>query len=49
LQSQNGNLYDAPYYSQTDEDPESCEFLTLRNDVPADVPWCGAALGKMFL
>jgi jumonji domain-containing protein 7 len=45
LQSQNGNLYDHSYFTSPDTDGD-CELANLRDDVPAEVPWCSEALGR---
>jgi len=45
LQSQNGNLYDYGYFNSPDTDGD-CELANLRDDVPAEVPWCSEALGR---
>lgn len=49
LQSQNGNLYSAPYFQSSDCDlstaNQACEFEALRSDVPSEVTWCSEAFG----
>ncbi|KAH8830899.1 cupin-like domain-containing protein [Flagelloscypha sp. PMI_526] len=46
LQSQNGNVYSAMYFSDGPEASPS-EFESLREDIPSDVPWCSEALDSM--
>ncbi|KAF7976269.1 hypothetical protein HWV62_7156 [Athelia sp. TMB] len=49
LQSQNGNIYSAPYFQNRNslsETPDTCEFEQLRPDVPSEVSWCSDAFGK---
>jgi len=43
LQSQNGNLYPDSYFTAADTEGD-CELVSLRGDVPAEVPWCSEAL-----
>ncbi|KAI0068847.1 Clavaminate synthase-like protein [Artomyces pyxidatus] len=45
LQSQNGNLFSSAYFDQEVEDTQS-ELHPLRDDVPAEIPWCSEALGR---
>ena len=45
LQSQNGNLYPSSYFTSADTE-DDCELVTLRGDVPAEIPWCSEALGR---
>lgn len=44
LQSQNGNLFSAEYF--TGGPNETSEFKSLRRDIPSSIPWCTEALGK---
>ncbi|KAK0230743.1 cupin-like domain-containing protein [Armillaria fumosa] len=45
LQSQNGNVYSATYFSDNTANDFS-EFDVLRRDIPNDVPWCSEAFNK---
>jgi len=45
LQSQNGNMYSSNYFTPADTE-DDCELASLRDDVPAEIPWCSEALGR---
>jgi jumonji domain-containing protein 7 len=45
LQSQNGNLYSSSYFTSANMKDDS-ELISLRGDVPAEIPWCSEALGR---
>ncbi|KAH8999275.1 cupin-like domain-containing protein [Lactarius akahatsu] len=45
LQSQNGNLFPGSYFTSGDMESD-CELINLRDDVPAEIPWCSEALGR---
>ena len=45
LQSQNGDLYSSNYFTSADAE-DDCELVSLRGDVPAEIPWCSEALGR---
>jgi len=45
LQSQNGNLYSSNYFTSADAEGD-CELVSLRGDVPAEIPWCSEALAS---